>query len=93
MPTDQVHLRSQLDLPNDLQLDGSLQWVENVPGKDIESYLRADLRLGWEPRPGLVVEIVGQNLLEDDHQEWGSDFLHLPTEIPRSAYARVTWRF
>ena len=38
--------------------------------------------------------LVGQNLLQDLHQEYSGPVLTvLPSLVRRSAYARLTWRF
>jgi iron complex outermembrane receptor protein len=92
-PTDQVHFLSRLDLPWHLQFDTSLYYVDAVENQDIPSYVRLDLRLGWQPRPGIDVSLVGQNLAEARHLEFGPSFTRLPTQVPRSVYGRVTWRY
>jgi iron complex outermembrane receptor protein len=55
-----------------------------------------DVRLGWRPSPELEFSIVGQNLLHDEHAEFGA----LTTlgeitrrEIERGVFAKVLWRF
>ncbi len=65
-----------------------------VNGVDIDSYVEADLRLGWEASPGLELSIIGQNLLDNHHPEFLPDFINTqPTEVERSIYGRVTWNF
>jgi iron complex outermembrane receptor protein len=63
-------------------------------GVDIDSYVELDLRLGWEAKPGLEFALIGQNLLDNHHREFLPDFISTqPTEVKRSIYGRVTWRF
>jgi iron complex outermembrane receptor protein len=90
-PSDQLFLVSSLDLPLDLQLDAALYWVDAISGESVSSYWRGDLRVGWQPRPGLELSLVGQNLLQGEHQEYG-DIFNIPSNVPRSFYAMVTWR-
>ncbi|MGV3772561.1 MAG: TonB-dependent receptor plug domain-containing protein [Verrucomicrobiales bacterium] len=93
-PQNQFHLRSFLDLPHNLQLDSALYYVDALPNQRISSYTRLDVRLGWEPIEGLEVSFVVQNILDPVHQEFGNvSPLITPTEIERSLYGKVTWRF
>ncbi|MGH8478320.1 MAG: hypothetical protein ACREXK_01770, partial [Gammaproteobacteria bacterium] len=60
-----------------------------------------DVRLGWRPSPELEFSIVGQNLLHDDHAEFGALLTRREiergvithTEIERGVFAKVLWRF
>ena len=96
-PEHQFQVRSLLDLPWNLQLDAAVYWVDTVPnqedadGRTIGSYWRGDLRVGWTPRHDLELELVGQNLFERSHPEYGGLFT-VPTYVPRGYFARITWR-
>lgn len=97
-PANQVFLRSSMDLPGDLELDCGGRWVDtihNISGTTVgtvPSYIEMDARLGWHPIQNLELSLVGQNLLQDHHPEYG---FPSPTreEITRSGYGRVTWQF
>jgi iron complex outermembrane receptor protein len=56
----------------------------------VPSYVTADVRLGWRPRPNLEFSIVGQDLVQEKHMEYSSGTAQ---GIPRSFYGKVTWRF
>jgi iron complex outermembrane receptor protein len=95
-PTSSAALWSTLDLGKRLQFDSALRYMGaiEVNGIDIDSYVELDLRLGWEARPGLEFSLIGQNLLENHHREFLPDFISTqPTDVERSVYARVTWRY
>ena len=92
-PNNQFHVRSWLNLPGKLEFDSALYYVDAIPNFDIPAYLRLDLRLGWHPVRNLDLSLVLQNLLEDRHREFATISGLQPTEIPRSVYAKVTWRF
>ena len=51
----------------------------------------ADARLAWRPVPHLELSIVGQNLLQPHHAEYGGDPGPL-VGIKRGVYASMTWR-
>jgi iron complex outermembrane receptor protein len=82
-----------LNLPGKLEFDSALYYVDAIPNFDIPAYLRLDLRLGWHPVRNLDLSLVLQNLLEDRHREFETISGMQATEIPRSVYAKVTWRF
>lgn len=95
-PVSKAAVWSALDFGNNLQFDAALRYVGDieVSGARIDSYVEADLRLGWEARPGLELSIIGQNLLDNRHPEYLPDFINTqPTEVERSIFGRVTWSF
>ena len=93
-PRHQFSLRSSFDLPHDVQFDAWVRYVDRLPTLDIPAYVSLDLRLAWRPRKNLELAIVGQNLLDDRHPEFRSSLITtVPTEIERSVYGKVTWRF
>jgi iron complex outermembrane receptor protein len=101
-PTHTGVIRSQLDLPFDLELDATLHLVGNTfvhgvgattTSGPIPSYERLDLRLGWRPSENLELSLVGQNLTDDRHPEGRSELGIAATEVQRSYYGKVTFRY
>ena len=92
-PAHQFHVRSLVDLPWHFEFDTALYWVDHVSNQDVRDYARLDARLGWRPWPQLELSVAGQNLAQDDHDEFGPSFTALPTSVPRSFYGKVTWRY
>ena len=92
-PEHQFFFRSLIDLPSNFELDTSVYFVGKVRNQDVGQYARLDLRLGWKPMPNLELSLVGQNLGESSHDEFGTSFTTLPTSVPRSGYGKVTWRY
>jgi iron complex outermembrane recepter protein len=85
-----------LSLPAHFEFDTVLRYVDNLAeigrsSPSVPSYLTVDLRLGWRPRPDLELQLVGQNLLDNQHPEFGAPGSR--HEIPRSVYGKVTWKF
>jgi iron complex outermembrane receptor protein len=97
-PQQQFSLRSSMDLPHALEFDANLRWVDTLhnnngptPGT-VPSYAELDVRVGWRPTQAVELSVVGQNLLDRQHPEYG---FPSPTRIEseRSVYGKVTWRF
>ncbi len=92
-PQNQGSLRSYLNLPYNLEFDTSLYYVDHLSVFDTPSYLRLDARLGWQPTESLDMSIGMKNLLDDQHPEIGSTDSRSSTEIERSVYFKIDWRF
>ena len=93
-PHHQAGLRSSMDLPHNLQFDVTGRYVDNLPTFGIPSYVAMDVRLGWRPWSHLEFAIVGQNLLDSQHPEFGSSFIATPpVEIQRAVYGKITLKF
>lgn len=97
-PRHQWYGRAWFDLPFDTELDFSVYYVSELDdqldaaGRSIDAYWRGDLRLAWQPIEQLELELVGQNLFEKYHAEFGS-VNSTPSEVPRSIYGRVNVTF
>ena len=93
-PEHQFSLRSSIDLTHKVQFDSTLRYVDELPYLSIPGYVTLDLRLAWQITRDLELSVVGLNLLDDRHPEFATTvFNDLRTEVPRSAYAQITWRF
>jgi iron complex outermembrane recepter protein len=90
-PDHQVICQSIVDLPFHLEFDSNFRYVDNLPSPAVPSYYTFDLRLAWRPIQNLEISIVGQNLVDDQHPEFGAALTR--QEIPRSVYGKVVWRF
>jgi iron complex outermembrane receptor protein len=87
-----LSLRSSLDLPGNLELDAGYRYVSRITNPNVMTpgYSELDLRLGWTPIPRLELSIVGQNLLHDQHPEFGAPG---SPGIERGAYAKAVWNY
>lgn len=92
-PHHQFLIQSMINLPRNFEFDSVLRYVDNLNqrGPLVPSYVALDLRLGWRPTPNWEFAIVGQNLLDRQHPEFGAPATR--QEIPRSVYGKLTWRF
>ncbi len=103
MVQNQVSLRTSIDLPNNVDVDLWLRYVDDDKANrstseglllyDIEDYLSLDLRLAWQMNERLELSVVGQNLLDSGHVEFVQEAFIAPTEIPRSFYVQFRYSF
>jgi iron complex outermembrane receptor protein len=91
-PRSRFLLRSLMDLPGRVELDGTLRYVARLPAPVVPAYTELDLRLGWRPTDALELSLAGQNLLHARHPEFGAPS-PLRQEVQRNVYGKVTWRF
>lgn len=94
-PEYQWNIRSHLDLPNDFELDTTLYFVDSLDNLNVDSYTRLDLRLGWRPTKSLEFSLSGQNLLEQEHDEFGAESVSFTsgTRVQRSVFAKATVKY
>lgn len=92
-PRHAFQVRSQMNLPHNLEFDSAAYFTGRLPGPQLPSYARVDVRLGWRPTEHLEFSIGGQDLLDPRHYEFGSgDFVNA-TQVGRNAFGKFTWRF
>ncbi|MFH2045359.1 MAG: TonB-dependent receptor [Pseudomonadota bacterium] len=93
-PRHQFSIRSSMDLPMDIEFDLWLRYVDDLPVINIDGYCTMDLRLGWKPTQNIELSLVGQNIFDNQHPEFQEELLNLDrTEVERTFYLKVTWRF
>ncbi|HEY1172468.1 MAG TPA: TonB-dependent receptor [Verrucomicrobiae bacterium] len=92
-PQQQIHLRSSLDLPHGFEFDTQLYYQDSLPGLGVPAYARLDFRLGWKHRDRFEASIVLQNALDPQHREYGNASMVVSSEIQRTLYGKLTWRF
>ena len=93
-PRHEWYLRSSIDLPKHFEDDTTLRFVDHLSGINVPSYYSLDAHLGWRPVSPFELSIGGQNLLNNKHLEFIPDFINTaPTEVKRTVYGSLTFRF
>lgn len=92
-PRHQYQIRSYLDLPENVELDTSVHFVDELPAFPVDSYTRWDVRAGWHPRRDLEISLLLRNLLGPTHQEFGQSVFETPSLVERSFHGKIRWRF
>ena len=97
-PKNQYSLHSTMELPHDFDFHAGFRWVDQLPTNNagvltyVPAYAELDLRLAWQPVESLELSLVGQNLLHEDHPEFG-----VPgpgrEEIEPGVYGKISWTF
>jgi iron complex outermembrane receptor protein len=89
-PRHQVVIRSLVNLPKKLEFDQTYRYVSALPALLVKNYSTADIRFAWHTTPGLEFSVVGGNLFQPRHAEFGGDPGPL-VGMKRSVYAKITW--
>ena len=90
-PQHQVYARSSMDLAHNVTLDLGFRYVDTLPNQSAPAYLLGEARVGWDVTDDLELALVGQNLLDNQHPEYGSEATQ--REIPDGVYAKATYRW
>jgi iron complex outermembrane receptor protein len=92
-PQHQLHLRSYVNLPHDVELDTALYYVDHLSNQGVPSHVRVDVRLGWHPTEAVELSLALQDLSDEHQLEFGRPDRVKSTEIERSVYGKITVRF
>ncbi len=89
-PNDMASIHLALDLPQNVELDIFGRYMGSLPNPCVPNYFALDVRVGWRPTKNLDVSVVGQNLTDPQHREFGGSAI---PEVQRSVFAKMTLRF
>ena len=96
-PHHQFSIRSGFDIGRQVSLDLWLRGADRLDSIDavsIPGYTTMDARLAWKPARNLELSLVGQNLFDDHHPEFIPEYINtVPSEVKRSYYGKITWKF
>ena len=87
-PQSEVSIQSAFDISKRLQVDLAYRYVGALPALAVAAYSTGDVRVGWRFNRQLELSLVGQNLIQPWHLEYGPP---PGVGIVRNAYARLTW--
>lgn len=91
-PENQATLRVEWDPIQRWSVDASLYYVDDLPTFQIQDYVRADLRVGYQLTPSVQVELIGQNIFDNEHREFGAPSEANAATISSNVFGRLTWR-
>jgi iron complex outermembrane receptor protein len=90
-PEFQWLLRSSLQLARGWELELGVRHVDSLPNPDVPRYTAVDGHLGWQPNQRLGLVLSVRNLFDEAHPEFEAEPNR--SELPRTAYFAVDWRF
>ncbi len=90
-PKRQFMLRSSLNLPDSAELDVGIRYVAALPNPSVPAYTAVDARLAWRLRREFELAVVGQNLFDPGHPEFGNAAAR--SEMARGGYVKLKWYF
>jgi iron complex outermembrane receptor protein len=90
-PRHQILIQSWFNLPKRFEFDPTYRFVSALAAQAVKSYSTMDVRLGWRFAERFELSLVGQNLFQPQHAEFGGDPGGL-VGIKRSGYAKITWK-
>jgi iron complex outermembrane recepter protein len=89
-PRQQAVIQVQFNIPKGFELDPTYRYVSSLPAQEVTAYSTGDVRFGWRAKRNWEVSVVGRNLMQPHHAEFGSD-VDTIVGIRREVYANITW--
>ena len=96
----QAGLTSHASLPHGFEFNSALYYVSGIASLAtafdaiaVPAYLRLDSGLVWHPTADLDLGLWGQNLLDARHMESTTPYAAELSEVPRSAFLKITKHF
>jgi len=89
-PKHQISVKSSNDITKRASVNAQLRYVDKITS--VPAYVTADVVLSYRLTDRFEFSLVGQNLFSDQHPEQGFQFIATTSEIPRSFYAKLSWR-
>lgn len=93
IPKNQFNIRSNLKITDDIEWTNTVYYVDKLPFYSVDDYLRYDMGINWHVDKGIDVSLVGQDLFNNSHQEFGPSIQSVPNLIERNIYAKITFRY
>jgi len=88
-----VFVQSKMDLPWLFQFDQTYRYVSDLPAQKVNAYQTMDLVLGRPLGRDVFFKVVGQNLFQPHHNEWGTGDPNQPVVgINRGMYVQVSFK-
>jgi iron complex outermembrane receptor protein len=89
-PRHKVVVQSTFTLPKSLELTLTYRYVSDIPDQKVASYSTGDATLLWHFARMWRVSLVGRNLMQPYHFEYGGNPGPL-VGIKRAGYVQLTW--
>jgi len=91
-PRHELNLRTALDLRRNLTWSSTARFVDRRTVQAVPGYTEVDATLQWSPFESGEFKMGVNNFLNKEHMEFSSP-IELFTEMGRTFYGKMTWRF
>jgi iron complex outermembrane receptor protein len=93
-PNNQLSVQSSWDLGKNWELDVGGRYVDSLVALNVPSYIVGETRVAWRPRDHLEFSVVGRELFNTPHAEYGNDPFWgvMTTKVLAEVYGMVTVR-
>ena len=98
-PEHAISLRSSMDFSRDWTFDLWVSWTDKLRRTSLSvenetpAFTSVNARLAWSPTDEFEFWLSAQNLLDKRHVEFTAENLIPLTEVERSVYAGIRWKF
>lgn len=92
-PEKQLGIKYYLDLSERWAVNTSVFYVDKLPAGSIDAYTRLDINLDGRIMKNLHFNLIGKNLLDKTHREFGTINDINAAEVERSIIGKLTWTF
>lgn len=91
-PKHMIMVQSMFNLPGHMQFDPTYRFISALPAQKVPAYQTMDVHLEKQLGGKFAVELVGQNLFQNRHYEWGTGDPNQPlVGIYRAGYVRLVF--
>ena len=90
-PSHIFSMRSYLNLPRNIELDGFFRAVGKLRASNLPGYQELDVRIGWQVTDRIEVSLMGRELLHPRHAEFAGSSAQL-RYFQREAALRLTFQ-
>jgi iron complex outermembrane receptor protein len=91
-PRHQATLESDVDFAKHFSFDFTNRYVSALPALPVHAYITSDARLAWHLSQQFQLSVVGQNLYQPYHFEYGGSDPGPNVGIKRSVYGQIMWK-
>lgn len=92
-PKHQAGINIFWNINNHWTLDTSVHYVDKIAAFELDAYVGLNVNLGRKLSENLYFNLVGQNITDPSHREFGSPADINMGEIERSIYGKLKWQF
>ena len=89
-PHHQAVIQAFFNIPGGFELAPTYRYVSSLPAQTVAAYSTGDARFAWHATHDWEMSVVGQNLFQPHHAEFGTD-VDTIVGIKRDIYAEIKW--